>query len=50
MLTAPLDPNTLMELKNVFLQNAESDNRPCASIGIDNWLQIGQWWLMKVEC
>lgn len=50
MLTASLDPNILMELKNVFLQNAEPDNRPCASIGIGSWLQIGQWWLMKVEC
>lgn len=47
-LTAPLDPNTLMELTNIFLQKAELDNRPWASIGIDSWLQIGQWWLMKV--
>jgi hypothetical protein len=48
MLTAPLDQNTLMELTNVFVQKAESDNRPWASIGIDSWLQAGQWWLMKV--
>jgi hypothetical protein len=48
MLTAPLHPNVLMELTDVFLQKAESDNRPWASIGIDSWLQAGQWWLMKV--
>ncbi|UKZ72884.1 hypothetical protein TrVFT333_000521 [Trichoderma virens FT-333] len=49
ILTAPLDPNTLMELTNVFLQKAEFDNRPWASIGIDSWLQVGQWWLMKAQ-
>ncbi|EHK39556.1 hypothetical protein TRIATDRAFT_313596 [Trichoderma atroviride IMI 206040] len=48
MLTAPLHPDILMELTDVFLQKAESDNRPWASIGIDSWLQAGQWWLMKV--
>lgn len=48
MLTAPLHPDILMELTDVFLQKAESGNRPWASIGIDNWLQAGQWWLMKV--
>lgn len=49
VLTAPLDANALMELTDAFLQKAEFDNRPWASIGIDNWLQIGQWWLMKVK-
>ncbi|KAH0533088.1 hypothetical protein TsFJ059_001699 [Trichoderma semiorbis] len=49
MLTAPLDTNALMELTDAFLQKAEFDNRPWASIGIDSWLQIGQWWLMKAE-
>ncbi|KAL7915141.1 hypothetical protein GGI35DRAFT_488936 [Trichoderma velutinum] len=49
MLTAPLETNALMELTDAFLQKAEFDNRPWASIGIDNWLQIGQWWLMKAE-
>ncbi|OPB37362.1 hypothetical protein A0O28_0042740 [Trichoderma guizhouense] len=47
VLTAPLDANALIELTDAFLQKAEFDNRPWASIGIDNWLQIGQWWLMK---
>jgi hypothetical protein len=49
MLTAPLDPNTQIELTNIFLQKAEVDNHPWASIGIDNWLQAGRWWLMKVK-
>ncbi|KAL7901573.1 hypothetical protein HDV63DRAFT_404868 [Trichoderma sp. SZMC 28014] len=49
MLTAPLHPDILMELTDVFLQKAESGNRPWASIGIDNWLQAGQWWLMKAQ-
>ncbi|KAL6805508.1 hypothetical protein J3E68DRAFT_433493 [Trichoderma sp. SZMC 28012] len=49
MLTAPLDKNALMELTDAFLQKAEYDNRPWASIGIDSWIQIGQWWLMKAE-
>lgn len=49
VLTAPLDANALIELTDAFLQKAEFDNRPWASIGIDSWLQIGQWWLMKVK-
>ncbi|KAL6700962.1 hypothetical protein J3F84DRAFT_344450 [Trichoderma pleuroticola] len=49
MLTAPLDTNALIELTDVFLQKAEFDNRPWASISIDSWLSVGQWWLMKAE-
>ncbi|KAL7937149.1 hypothetical protein V8C35DRAFT_294889 [Trichoderma chlorosporum] len=49
MFAAPLDPNALMELTDIFLQKAEFDNRPWASIGIDSWLQAGQWWLMRAQ-
>ncbi|RFU73705.1 hypothetical protein TARUN_8545 [Trichoderma arundinaceum] len=49
LLTAPLDPDIVLELTNIFLQKAESDNRPWASIGIDDWLQAGRWWLMKAQ-
>jgi hypothetical protein len=48
LLKGPLDEEALAELSAAFLKSAETDNRPWASIGIDDWLQAGKWWLLKV--
>lgn len=31
-----------------FMMNAEIGQRRWASIGVDEWIQAGRWWLMKV--
>ncbi|KAF5603515.1 hypothetical protein FPCIR_1256 [Fusarium pseudocircinatum] len=49
LLNAPLDEEDRAELSAAFLRNAEMSNRPWASIAIDDWLQAGKWWLLKVR-
>jgi len=48
LLKAPLKEEVRAELSAAFLRHAEIGNRPWASIGIDDWLQAGKWWLLKV--
>lgn len=48
LLKASLDEEVRAELSAAFLRSAEIGNRPWASIGIDDWLQAGKWWLLKV--
>ncbi|KAK5991746.1 hypothetical protein PT974_07780 [Cladobotryum mycophilum] len=48
LLKAPLDLNASIELTDMFLQKAELDGKPWASIGIDIWLQAARWWFIKV--
>lgn len=48
LLNAPLDEEDRAALSAVFLRSAEIGNRPWASIAIDDWLQAGKWWLLKV--
>ncbi|KAI1042296.1 hypothetical protein LB505_003010 [Fusarium chuoi] len=47
LLNGPLEEEVRAELSAAFLRSAETGNRPWASIGIDDWLQAGQWWLLK---
>ncbi|KAG6980581.1 hypothetical protein FOFC_04043 [Fusarium oxysporum] len=49
LLNAPLDEEDRADLSAAFLRSAETDNRPWASIAIDDWLQAGKWWLLKVR-
>ncbi|EGU75518.1 hypothetical protein FOXB_13967 [Fusarium oxysporum f. sp. conglutinans Fo5176] len=49
LLNAPLDEEDRADLSAAFLRSAETDNRPWASIAIDDWLQAGKWWLLKVS-
>ncbi|EMT72840.1 hypothetical protein FOC4_g10004325 [Fusarium odoratissimum] len=49
LLKGPLDEEALAELSAAFLRSAETDNKPWASIGIDDWLQAGKWWLLKAR-
>ncbi|KAF5557186.1 hypothetical protein FPHYL_7775 [Fusarium phyllophilum] len=49
LLKGPLDEQVRAELSAAFLRSAETDNRPWASIGIDEWLQAGKWWLLKAR-
>ncbi|PNP86445.1 hypothetical protein FNYG_00147 [Fusarium nygamai] len=48
VLKVPLTEQVRVELSAAFLRSAETDNRPWASIGIDDWLRAGKWWLLKV--
>ncbi|KAH7207543.1 hypothetical protein BKA60DRAFT_624307 [Fusarium oxysporum] len=48
LLNAPLDTEVRAELSAAFLRSAETGNRPWATIGIDDWLQAGKWWLLKI--
>ncbi|KAF5724525.1 oxidoreductase like [Fusarium mundagurra] len=49
LLNAPLGEEDRAELSAAFLRSAETGNRPWASIGIDDWLQAGKWWLLKAR-
>ncbi|SCV27191.1 uncharacterized protein FFB14_01432 [Fusarium fujikuroi] len=49
LLKAPLGEEVRAELSAAFLRSAETGNRPWASIGIDDWLQAGKWWLLKAR-
>lgn len=31
-----------------LMKNAEIGNRRWSSIGVDEWIQAGRWWLLKV--
>lgn len=35
-------------VSSIFMKNAEKGQRRWASIGVDEWIQAGKWWLMKV--
>lgn len=35
-------------LNAALMQNAEIGQRRWASIGVDEWIQAGRWWLLKV--
>ncbi|KAF5990086.1 hypothetical protein FBULB1_282 [Fusarium bulbicola] len=49
LLKAPLEEEVRIELSAAFLRSAETGNRPWASIGIDDWLRAGKWWLLKTR-
>ncbi|KAG4291318.1 hypothetical protein FPRO06_03204 [Fusarium proliferatum] len=49
LLNGPLEEEVRAELSAAFLRSAETGNRPWASIGIDDWLQAGKWWLLKAR-
>lgn len=36
-------------VSTIFMKNAEIGQRRWASIGVDEWIQAGKWWLMKVS-
>lgn len=36
-------------LNAALMRNAESGKRRWASIGVDEWIQAGRWWLLKME-
>lgn len=36
-------------LNAALMRNAESGKRRWASIGVDEWIQAGRWWLLKVQ-
>lgn len=48
ILNGSLGEDIRAEISAAFLRSAETGNRPWASIGIDDWLQAGKWWLLKV--
>lgn len=35
-------------ISSMFVRNAEIGQRRWGSIGADEWIQAGKWWLMKV--
>lgn len=35
-------------ISSMFMRNAEIGQRRWGSIGVDEWIQAGKWWLMKV--
>lgn len=35
-------------LNKKLMENAEIGQRRWASIGVDEWIQAGRWWLLKV--
>lgn len=41
-------PSGMTFISSIFIKNAEIGNRRWASIGVDEWIQAGKWWLMKV--
>ncbi|KAF5590854.1 hypothetical protein FPANT_5885 [Fusarium pseudoanthophilum] len=49
LLNAPLDDEDRAELSAAFLRSSEIGDRPWASIGIDDWLHAGKWWLLKAR-
>ncbi|PCD37259.1 hypothetical protein AU210_005762 [Fusarium oxysporum f. sp. radicis-cucumerinum] len=49
ILNGSLGEDIRAEISAAFLRSAETGNRPWASIGIDDWLQAGKWWLLKAR-
>lgn len=39
---------SLMQLNAALMKNAEVGQRKWSSIGVDEWIQAGRWWMMKV--
>ena len=35
-------------LSDGLMKNAESGGRKWSAIGVDEWIEAGKWWLMKV--
>jgi hypothetical protein len=48
LITASLDNDSQFQLTKAFMKSAEAQGRSWTSIGIDDWVQVGKWWLMKV--
>ncbi|KAL0631674.1 hypothetical protein Q9L58_009454, partial [Maublancomyces gigas] len=42
-------PSGMTFIGSIFIKNAEIGNRRWASIGVDEWIQAGKWWLMKSQ-
>lgn len=38
----------LMHLNTALMKSAEAGERKWSAIGVDEWIQAGRWWLMKV--
>lgn len=38
----------ILQLNAALMKNAEAGQRKWSSIGVDEWIQAGRWWLMKV--
>lgn len=36
-------------LNRALMKNAEIGQRRWSSIGVDEWIQAGRWWLLKVD-
>ena len=49
MIGGQTDQQFQFELTRDMMAMAELNGRPWSSIGIDNWIQAGKWWLMKVR-
>lgn len=41
---------TLIQLNAALMKSAQVGQRVWSSIGVDEWIQAGRWWLMKVSC
>lgn len=44
-----LNTNSVEELIEAFLTNAQYGTRAWATIGVDSWLQAGRWWFIKAS-
>lgn len=40
---------TLLKLNAELMKEAEVGQRKWSAIGVDEWIQAGRWWLMKVS-
>lgn len=39
---------SLLHLNAALMKNAEVGQRKWSAIGVDEWIQAGRWWMMKV--
>ncbi|RYP61794.1 hypothetical protein DL770_009719 [Monosporascus sp. CRB-9-2] len=44
---SPYDKQAQFELSRLLMDHAELNNMRWSAIGIENWMQMGKWWLMK---
>ncbi|RYP40324.1 hypothetical protein DL767_001781 [Monosporascus sp. MG133] len=44
---SPYDEQAQFELSRLLMDHAELNNMRWSAIGIENWMQMGKWWLMK---
>jgi len=49
LIDGPFDQQFQYELTRGMMAKAEVNGRAWSSIGIDDWIQAGKWWLMKVR-